>query len=137
MESKINHEIHEKHENVLYRDECYEIQGAIFSVYREMGAGFLEAVYQECLEREFVLRNIPFTSQQELALIYKGVSLRQVYKPDFVCYGKIIIELKALKSLAQEHEAQLLNYLKATGMRVGMLVNFCSYPKATVKRMIL
>ncbi len=137
MESRFNHEKHEKHENVLYRDECYEIQGAIFAVYREMGAGFLEAVYQECLEHEFSLRNIPFTAQKELVLLYKGASLRQVYKPDFVCYGKIIIELKALKSLAQEHEAQLLNYLKATGIRVGLLVNFCSYPKATIKRMIL
>ena len=130
----MNHALHEK---LLFRDECYALQGAIFDVYREMGCGFLEAVYQECLELEFALRAIPFIPQPELELGYKGEPLRQVYKPDFMCYGQIIVELKSVRALMQEHDAQLLNYLKATGMRVGLLVNFGSYPKAVVKRLIL
>jgi GxxExxY protein len=122
---------------LLYKDEAYLIQGAVFEVYREMGAGFLESVYQECLEREFGSRGIPYVSQKELGLIYKGESLRQSYKPDFVCYDKIIVELKAAKSIASEHKAQLMNYLKATGLRLGLLANFGSYPKARVVRIIV
>ena len=123
-------------EKILYREESYAIQGAIFDVYREMGCGFLEAVYQECLEREFTMRAIPFNAQHTLELTYKGEPLRQVYKPDFTCYDKIIVELKSVSMLLPDHEAQLLNYLKATGMRVGLLVNFGSHPKAIVKRFI-
>lgn len=133
----MNHEIHEKHEKILFKDESYAIQGAVFEVYREMGCGFLEAVYQECLENELSARNIPYQAQVELRLIYKGQPLSQTYRPDFVCYGGIIIEIKAVKELAPEHEAQLLNYLKATGMKLGLLVNFGSYPKATIKRFAL
>ena len=82
-----------------------------------MGSGFLEPVYQECLENEFKLRNLPYLPQVEIKLSYKGVLLVQTYKPDFVCFGKIVVELKAVKAIAPEHEAQLLNYLKATGMK--------------------
>ena len=120
---------------VLYPDESYAIQGAIFEVYREMGCGFLEAVYQECLEREFHFRHIPFEAQKELILTYKGAPLVQTYFPDFMCYGKIIVELKAVKEIAPEHKAQLLNYLIASGLELGMLVNFGHYPKAEVVRM--
>ena len=102
-----------------------------------MGCGFLEAVYQECLEEEFRRRGIPFTAQDELQLRYKGTALRQFYKTDFICYEKIILELKAVKVLAPEHDAQVLNYLKATGIRLGLLINFGSYPKATIKHIIL
>jgi len=130
----MNREIHERHEKILFKDECYHIQGAIFDVYREMGCGFLEAVYQECLGKEFLSRNIPFQAQVELQLSYKGERLKQIYKPDFICYGKIIIELKAVKEIASEHKAQLLNYLKATGLELGLLVNFGSYPKADIVR---
>jgi GxxExxY protein len=122
-------------EKVLYPDECYAIQGAIFDVYREMGCGFVEAVYQECLEKEFRDRDLPFEAQKELNLSYKGEPLAQIYKPDFVCYDKIIVELKAVKELAPEHKAQLLNYLKTSGLELGLLVNFGSHPKADIIRM--
>lgn len=122
---------------LLFKDECYAIQGAVFEVYREMGCGFLEAVYQECLEKELAVRSIPYVAQQELKLNYKGEPLRQIYKPDLMCYGHIIVELKALTSTTGEHKAQVLNYLKATGMRLGLLVNFGCHPKVTVERIVL
>ncbi len=91
-------------EKILFKDECYEIQGAIFEVYREMGCGFLESVYQEGLEKELSKRGIPFVAQQELQLIYKGEPLQQTYRPDLICYGQIIVELKAVKDIAPEHK---------------------------------
>jgi GxxExxY protein len=133
----MNHERHERHEKILFKEECYKIQGAVFEVYREMGCGFLESVYQECLEKELEKRAVPFVAQQELQLIYKGESLRQTYKPDLICYDKIIVELKAVKDIAPEHKAQLINYLKATGMKLGLLVNFGTYPKASITRLAL
>ena len=126
-----------KHEHLLFGDECYAIQGAVFDVYREMGCGFVEPVYQECLEREMARREIPFSAQRELTLTYKGEQLRQTYKPDVICYDKIIVELKAVKDIAPEHKAQVLNYLKASGLRLGLLVNFGAHPKATVLRLVL
>ena len=125
----------ELHETMLFPDECYAIQGAVFDVYRLMGCGFLEAVYQECLEREFRLRQLPFEAQKELVLSYKSEPLTQTYRPDFICYGRIIVELKAVKEIASEHKAQLLNYLKATGLELGLLVNFGAYPKAEIVRL--
>ena len=124
-------------DDLLYSDECYRIQGAVFEVYREQGCGFAEGVYQESLEIEFGFREIPFVAQPELKLAYKGTALRQTYRPDFICFESIIIELKALKATASEHEAQVLNYLKATGLRLGLLVNFGHHPKATVQRIVL
>ena len=121
-------------EELLFKQECYAIQGAIFDVYREMGCRFLEAVYQECLEKEFRLRQLPFEAQKELVLSYKGEQLAQTYKPDFICYDKIIVELKAVKEIAAEHKAQLLNYLKATGLELGLMVNFGAYPKVEIVR---
>jgi GxxExxY protein len=133
----MNPETHEIHEKILYKEESYAIQGAVYDVYREMGCGFLEAVYQECLEKEFHRRNIPFTPQAELLISYKGEKLLQTYKPDFVCYDKIIVELKAIKEVGEEHRAQVFNYLRASGMRLGLLVNFGHFPKATVERIVL
>jgi GxxExxY protein len=133
----MNHETHEEHETIIFKEESYAVQGAIFDVYGEMGCGFLEPVYQECLEKELSRRRIPFEGQKELQLFYKGERLRQIYKPDLICYGKIIVELKAVKELAPEHAAQVLNYLKATGMKLGLLVNFCSHPKVAIKRFVL
>jgi GxxExxY protein len=124
-------------EKILFKDESYAIQGAIFDVYREMGCGFLESVYQQCLEKEFRLQNIPFVSQAELKLTYKGEPLLQTYKPDFICFNQIIVELKAVKAIAPEHQAQVINYLKASGMKLGILVNFGDYPKATIVRLAL
>lgn len=133
----MNHERHEKHEKILFKEESYAIQGAIFEVYREMGCGFLESVYQECLEKELIRRDIPFVAQQELQLTYKGEPLQQTYRPDLICYGQIIVELKAVKDIAPEHKAQVINYLKATGMKLGLLVNFGTYPKASITRLAL
>ena len=124
-------------EKIIYKEESYAIQGAIFEVYREMGCGFLESVFQECLEKEFQARNIPFKSQNQTPIYYKGEKLKQKFIPDFICYDKIIVEIKAVKQTAPEHEAQVLNYLKATGFKLGILANFGAYPKATVKRFAL
>ena len=133
----MNHETHERHEKILYKEEVFAIQGAIFDVYREMGCGFLEAVYQECLEKELRQRGIPFQPQKELILTYKEQALEQRYKPDFICFDKVIIELKAVSELGKEHKAQLFNYLKATDLKLGLLVNFGHYPKVQIERIIL
>lgn len=125
---------HETHERLHFKEEIYAIQGAVFEVYREMGCGFLEAVYQECLERELTARGVPFVAQPELRLSYKGGLLEQIYCPDFICHGKIILELKAVKEIAPEHRAQVLNYLKATGLRLGLILNFGHHPKAEIER---
>ena len=123
--------------DLLYKNEVFDIQGAVFDVYRNLGAGFLENVYQEALEIELESRNIPFVSQAELKIRYKDKILRQSYRADIVCYDKIILELKAVKLLLPEHEAQLQNYLRATGMRLGLLVNFGHMPKVEIKRIAL
>ena len=117
-------------------EESYALRGAFFEVYKALGCGFLEDVYQESLEMELNFRKIPFVSQQSLQLNYKGYALKQVYKPDLICFGKIIVELKALSHLTNEHEAQLQNYLKATGIRLGFLVNFGHYPQVEIKRLV-
>ena len=124
-------------DTILFKAESFEIQGAIFDVYREMGCGFLEAVYQECLEKELARRSIPFVAQQKLELRYKGEKLKQTYQPDLICHGRIIIELKAVKEIAPVHKAQVLNYLKASKLRLGLLVNFGTHPKATITRLAL
>lgn len=132
-------EAHEEMESpgkLLFKDEVYAIQGAVFEVYKVLGCGFLEAVYQECLEIELASRGIPFVSQKDLMLSYKGQPLVQRYRPDLICFDSIIVELKAATELANEHRAQLLNYLKATGMRLGLLVNFGHHPKAQIERFI-
>lgn len=124
-------------EKLLYEKETYDILGACFQVYKEMGCGFLEPVYQECLKIEFEYRKIPFRSQPELKLTYRNRELEQKYKPDFICYDKIIVELKAVSKLIDEHRAQVLNYLNATGFKLGLLVNFGHYPKVEHERLIL
>ena len=121
---------------IIYKDEAYKIIGACFEVYNEKGCGFLEPVYQECLEIELGLQGIPFTSQQQLELHYKGRLLKQKYIPDFLCYDKIVLEIKAVSALTHEHRAQVHNYLKATGYRLGLLVNFGHYPKLEYERII-
>jgi GxxExxY protein len=121
---------------LLYEAESYQILGACFEVYKEKGPGFLESVYQECLEIELELRNIPFRSKAELKLDYKGRVLRQTYVPDFILFEKIILDLKALSELHDKHRAQVHNYLKATGFRVGVLANFGAYPQLEHDRLI-
>jgi len=121
---------------IVYKQEAYDIVGACFEVYNEMGCGFLEAVYQECLQIEFETRGIPFRPQAELVLRYKGRSLNQKYQPDFVCFDKIVVELKAASELMDEHRAQVHNYLKATAYRLGLLVNFGHFPKLDYERIV-
>jgi GxxExxY protein len=119
---------------ILYEKEGYLIQGAIFAVYKEIGCGFLEAVYQECLEWELRERSIPFERKQELRLYYKGRLIEQTYRADLVCYGKIILELKAVHEIAPAHKAQLMNYLKMSQLELGLLVNFGHYPNVEIIR---
>ena len=123
--------------SLLYKDEVYAIVGAAIEVHRELGPGFLEAVYQEALEIELSERDIPFVAQQPLTIHYKQHQLRQRYIPDLVCYGKIVVDLKALKKLSNREKSQILNYLKATGLRVGLLVNFGSQRKLEWKRFVM
>ena len=111
-------------EKLLYKEETYKIVGACMDVHRELGCGFLEAVYQEALAIEFANRNIPFEQEKLLRISYKGQLLQKEYKADFVCFNSIIIELKALGKLAPEHYAQTLNYLKITGYKLGLIINF-------------
>jgi GxxExxY protein len=115
-------------EKIVYAQESYAIKGACLEVYKVLGCGFLESVYQECLNLEFIKRNIPFNEQKQLALLYNGTQLKQTYKVDFVCYDKVIVELKAVSKLTEEHKSQVMNYLKATGYHLGLLYNFGHYP---------
>ena len=121
-------------QTMIYPDECYAIRGAIYEVYRELGNGFREEVYQQCLEREFASRSIPFDAKKELRIFYKGEPIEKTYIPDFHCYGKIIVEIKAVETLTKEHRGQLMNYLRLTGSKLGLLVNFAAYPKAAVEQ---
>jgi len=123
-------------DNIFYKEECYKIIGACMNVHKELGPGFLEAVYQESLAIELCDQGIPFENEKEIRIFYKDKLLDKCYKADFLCFGKIIVELKALSELSNDHISQLLNYLKATKLRVGLLVNFGS-PSLKYKRLIL
>lgn len=122
---------------LIYREESYRIIGACFAVYNEMGSGFLEAVYHECLELEFARNGIPVISQHPLTITYQGQPLRHSYQADFVCFDTIILELKAVSHLEDSHRAQVLNYLNATKLRLGLLVNFGNHKKLEYERVIL
>jgi GxxExxY protein len=122
---------------LIHEKETYEILGACFEVYREMGCGFLEAVYQECLEIEFELRGIPAQALVPLELKFKERPLKKRYEADFICYEKILVELKAVSALTDEHRAQVQNYLNATGLKVGLLVNFGHFPLVEHERFAL
>ena len=121
---------------LILEQETFAIRGACFEVYKEKGCGFVEAVYQECLEMEFALQGILFVPQPRLELEYKGRKLRSEFQPDFICYSQVVVELKALRELTDEHRAQVHNYLKATGHRVGLLVNFGHHPGVEIERII-
>ena len=121
---------------LLLKDEVFAIYGAAIEVHRELVPGFLEAVYQEALEIELRDRDIPFEAQKPLPIHYKGRKLKKEYVADLVCYGQIVVELKALDQLSKKEEAQILNYLKATGARVGLLLNFGSEGKLECKRLV-
>ena len=111
-------------QDLLFKDECYKIVGACMEVHRTLGCGFLEPVYQEALAFEFQRQGIPSEREKEYEINYKSLVLSKTYKVDFLCYGNIIVELKALGQLSKEHMAQVLNYLKASHLKLGLLVNF-------------
>ena len=111
-------------QDLLFKDECYKIVGACMEVHRTLGCGFLEPVYQEALAFELQRQGIPYEREKEYEINYKGLILSKTYKVDFLCYGNIIVELKALGQLSKEHIAQVLNYLKASHLKLGLLVNF-------------
>ena len=114
--------------NNTYDQELYAIIGAAMEVQNEMGEGFLELVYHDALNVELGLRSIPFETEKPITITYKGQPLDRSYKADLVCYGNIVVELKSVEMLKAEHTAQLLNYLKATGMPMGVLINFGEKP---------
>ena len=123
--------------SLLYSAESYKINGALYEVHKELGPGLLEKVYQEALEIEFQRRNIPYEREKELNIVYDGVQLKQIYKADFVCYGKIIVELKAVSKLDDAHRSQVYNYLHATGYRLGLLLNFGCSDELEKERIVL
>lgn len=120
----------------MHGEETRALLGACFEVYKEKGCGFLEAVFQECLELELRDRSISFSAHPSLRLTYKGRELKQTYQPDFLCFGKVILEIKAVSKLADEHRAQVHNFLRATSLRVGLLVNFGHYPLIEHERIV-
>ncbi len=119
---------------LILEQESYLIRGACFEVYKEKGCGFTEPIYQECLEAEMQLQGIPFEPQRQIPLTYKGRTLVHRFIPDLICYGKVIVELKSASRLTDEHRSQVINYLKATGMRLGLPVNFGHHPKIEIER---
>ena len=119
---------------IICKKESYAIIGACFEVYNDKGCGFLEPVYHECLAIEFEQQGIPAISKPSLTLSYRGRILMQTYEPDFICFGKIVLELKTVSGLADEHRAQVLNYLHATGFDLGLLANFGHYPQLEYQR---
>ena len=120
-------------EKILFKEEGFAIRGAIIKVYKTLGAGFPENIYQEALEMEFEERNIPFIAQPSLPIAYNGKVLKHNFRPDFLCYDNIIVEIKSVQQIAKEHEAQVLNYLKASKLPMGYLVNFSSAPEVYIK----
>jgi GxxExxY protein len=122
--------------DLIYKHESYAIIGACMAVYKDKGCGFLEPVYHECLGIELELQRIPFVSKPPQTLQYRGRTLVQTFSPDFLCYEKIILEIKAVSALADEHRAQVLNYLSGTGCKLGLLVNFGHYPRMEYERLL-
>jgi GxxExxY protein len=121
---------------LLLKDEVYAVIGAAIEVHRELGPDFLEAVYQEAMELELTDRCIPFRAQEPLTIRFKTHVLKKRYGPDLICYDQVIVELKAMDRLSGTEESQILNYLKATGLRVVLLVYFGSIGKLEWKRFV-
>jgi GxxExxY protein len=123
--------------DIVYKEESYAIMGACFNVYNDKGSGFLEAVYQECLEIELAFQKIPFVPQARLELFYRERKLKHYYEPDFICFDKIILEIKAKEKLIDRDRCQVLNCLSATGFKLGILVNLGHYPKLEYERIVI
>jgi GxxExxY protein len=124
-------------DQLLFRDEVFRIIGACMAVHTDKGNGFAEPVYQDALEIELELSNIPFDPHRNYQICYRGRLLKHTYTPDVLCFGQIVLELKAARALVDEHRAQVLNYLKVTGLQLGLLVNFGSYPRLEWERIVL
>ncbi len=120
--------------NIIYKEESYKLIGACFEVYKNKDCGFTEPVYHECLALEFELQNIPFVSEPRIYLDYKGKTLEQYFEPDFICYDKIIVEIKAVSKLIDKHRGQTINYLNATNFDLALLINFGHYPQIERER---
>jgi len=116
--------------------ETYTIIGAAMAVHKELGSGFLEAVYQEALEKEFQIQKIPYEREKEIPIFYRGQKLKTVYRSDFICHENILVELKALSKMSGIEEAQVINYLKASGFNKALLINFGT-PQMQYKRLVL
>ncbi len=123
-------------DELVFRDEVYAVVGAAIEVHRELGAGFLEAVYQEAMERELACRKIAFESQRELVIHYKGQPLGKGYVCDLLCFDNVLVELKAMDRLTGREEAQVINYLKSSGLSIGVLINFGSHGKLEWRRLV-
>jgi len=121
---------------LIFKEEGYQIVGAALEVHKHLGHGFLEPVYQNALALEFKARSIPYEKEKPLSISYKDNVLEKYYQADFFCFGKIIVELKALARLTGDHEAQVLNYLKSTKAKLGILINF-GQPSLVFKRLVL
>jgi len=124
-------------DELLYRENAYRIVGACMAVHKDKGNGFAEPVYQDALEIELELSGIPFDAQRNYQIHYRGRPLKHSYTPDLLCFDRIIVELKAAKALTPEHRAQVMNYLKVTGLQLGLLVNFGSHPRLEWERIVL
>ncbi len=124
-------------DELLFRDEVFRIIGACVAVHKDKGNGFAEPVYQDALEIELELSGIPFDPQRNYQIHYRGRPLKHSYTPDLLCCGQIILELKAARALVDEHRTQVLNYLKVTGLQLGLLINFGSYPRLEWERIVL
>ena len=122
--------------DIVHERESYAIMGACFEVYREIGCGFTEPVYQECLELKLGLQSIPFQAKRPINLQYKGRQLVSSFEPDFICYDLVVREIKAVSEPADAFRAQVHNYLKATGIKLGLLVNFGNFPKLKYERIV-
>ena len=120
---------------ILYKEESFKIIGACMKVHSSLGSGFLEAVYEEAIEKEFDIQKIPYKKQVKLELYYNDQKLKKHYRADFVCYDNIILEIKAVSQIPSAFFAQLKNYLKCTNMELGMLINFGT-SSLTYKRII-
>jgi GxxExxY protein len=122
---------------LLFEREVFLIQGAVFAVHCELGPGYLESVYQEALEYELRKRDIPYVSQKKLTVFYDGKPLNNRFRIDLLCFDEIVLELKTVKMFSAIHRAQIMNYLKAMDKRLGLLINFLSYPHVTIERVAL
>lgn len=122
--------------DILLKEEVFSIVGSAMEVYNHLGAGFLEAVYQEAMELELTSRNIPMVPQKEIQIAYKNQFLKKGYIADFLCYDQVIVEIKAMEKLTSREESQLINYMKATKLNVGVLINFGAAPSLEWRRMV-